>query len=231
MASLTLSQFQTEVLLTLDNMPTDDPIASSGIHTRGINRAPNRLIRMVGNADLFPEKHNTWTIGPTVVGDNTIALPSDCIIAQRLVSADSSSLPDWADTEERFISPIPRETIGLLAKPTSGAGYPQQWDRKAEQILYHPTTRTGYTTYLRLYGIARESAISSASDQFTISEDWDDAIVLLAAEYCARRMDGWQRRADEFLVAAKLQIDETMNVLGAERAVRPLTINIAGMPR
>ena len=45
------------------------------------------------------------------------------------------------------------------------------------------------------------------------------------------RLSSYSVKADEFLANAKLQIEETINIMGAERAVRPLSIQIAGMPR
>lgn len=216
MGILTLADFRIETRQALGNMPTSHPMVTLSILDRAINNAPNRLIRMAfggngQNVDLFPEKHNSWTIGPTVVGNNRIALDADILIPLELRSSESSTSPTWANTQEKLVVLTKTTTIGLLSKETTETGYARLWARKANDILYHPTTRTGYVDYFRVYGIAREVAISAGGDTFTLNADWDRVIVRLAAEDIARMMS-WTNRADELLNEARAQINETLGI-------------------
>jgi hypothetical protein len=226
MGALTLSDYQTEVRLALGNMQTSHPLYSGGIVTRAINQAANDLVRMAigGNgkhADLFPELRNSWTVGPTIVGDNSIARPSDCIVVTDVVSAQSSTLPDWADTQEQPVGFVMQpEIIGQLSKDSTIADYPRLWARKANRIVYHPTTRTGYTDYFRFYGLASCVALAAAADTFPLDAAWDNVIVLLASYSVAAKL-GWTERATGYLAMAKTQINETANVatLGNDKHV------------
>lgn len=216
MGNLTLADYRIEVRQTLGNMPTSHPMYSLSLIDRAINQAPNRLIRMAfggngQNLDLFPEKHNSWTIGPTVVGNNRIAMDADILVPLALRSSESSTSPTWADTQEKTVSRSLSSTIGLLSKSSTETGYARLWDRKANDIIYHPTTRTGYVDYFRVYGLARETAISSSGATFTLNADWDDHIVLLAAEKIARKMS-WTERANELLASVRDQVNETLRV-------------------
>lgn len=218
---MTLTQFGTEVKLLLNNMPSSDPFDTAGLITRNINRAANRLVRMaIGsageNADLFPELRNFWEVGPTEVGGSTGGQyqlrPSDAIMVTDVVSSDSSSAPTWGDTQERTLGKaVSAQTIGLMPKGSTIADYPRIWARRAKKILYWPTTRTGYTTYLGFYGVARLTPLSSGSETFQLEEDWDHVIVRLAASLTAHDM-GWKEEGDNWLAAVKDQILETANV-------------------
>lgn len=216
MGYLTLADYRIEVRQALGNMPTSHPMVTLSVLDRAINAAPNRLIRMAfggngTNVDLFPEKHNSWTIGPTVVGNNRIAMDADILVPLRVQRAESSSSPTWANTQEKLVSPATPALIGLMKKASTDVGYAALWTRKANDIMYHPTTRTGYVDYFRIYGIARESRITAPGATFTLIEDWDSAIVKLAAEDIARKM-GWTSRADELLASVRDQIEETLKV-------------------
>jgi hypothetical protein len=230
MAQMTLAQFRTQVLLMLMNMDVSHPAYTSGAIDRAINHAPNRLIGM--GPDMFEKKGNSWTSNTaTLVGASTMTLPTDLLILTDLASADSASLPDWASTQERMVVKDLVHTIAQLAKSSTVVDYPQLWDRKADKVLYWPTTRTGKTTYFRFYGIAREQAISNASDQFTLSEDWDRLISRLAAEEVARDILGWSNRADEWLANVRDEMAERIGVLNEELTAHLPRISIAGTPR
>jgi hypothetical protein len=235
MGDLTLSQMQTRVLLALGDLATDDEIVSTGLHTEAINHAPNRLIR--SKPDMFPEHINrSWTIGPTTVGLNRIALPTNLLILEKVVTNRSSTDPtsSWPSTQEHFVAPIDATVIGQQAKPSTVTGYPTTWDRKANDLIYNPTTRTGYTCYFRTYGVSGETALSGGGETFRIHRDWDTAVVFLAASEVAEYM-GWQERAQELVAAVEkrtgISIATSVNVAGKERAAKPLRFNIAGTPR
>jgi hypothetical protein len=212
-------------------MQSSDPF--DDLITRNINRAANRLVRMAigGNgeaADLFPELRNAWTIGPTTVGDNYVLRPSDAIVITTLHRAESSSLPDWDGTDEKPLGrPVPPETIGLMAKSSTIANYPQIWARRAKKILYWPTTRTGYTDYFHAYGLARITPLTTGSETFPLEEDWDGILARLAASMTAHDM-GLKEQGDTLLAVVKDQILETANVtsLGNDGGV----VQVEGAP-
>lgn len=233
MSTLTLAQMKTEVLLICGNEETSNPIIAADLHTRAINSAPNRLIRIVSNADLFPEKHvRVATAAATVVGSNTIALPTSPPIAivTRVTRTESSSAPTLADTTEKEMSLSTVEEIGLLDKASTLVEYPSLWARYGETIMYHPTTRTGKTTYLVVYGIAEEAAISDSAATFGLNARWDQAIVLLAASEVELKMNHPDRAA-QLEEAAKVRIAESMNIMGRERAMKRVRMRPAGIPR
>jgi hypothetical protein len=234
MGDLTLVDMQAAVRASLGDLPTDDPIASTTLIVQAINNAPNRLIRAM--PDLFPEHLNrSWTIGPTIVGDNRIALGENVLIIESVARNASSTDPDdWADTQEIPVNPVSALTIGRIAKPSTTVGYPTLWDRKGTDLLYNPTTRTGYTCYFRVYGISGETAISGGGETFRIHRDWDTSVVFLAASEIAEYM-GWAERAQELVTAVErrtgIPIAVSRPVGGRERAAKPLRVKIAGTPR
>lgn len=235
MSTLTMANMQAEVLLTLNNEQTDHPLISAGLHVRAINEAVNRLIRMVGNADLFPEKHvRLATAAATSVSANTISIPSTATplaIVTKVTCTESSSAPTLAATTEKPLGESDMETIGLLNKATTTTGYPKLWARYGESILYHPTTQTGYTTYLVVYGIAEEAAlVSGAATTFGLNARWDQAIVFLAAADVAMKM-GYADRAVELDDWAKRRIADSVNIMARQRNSRRFSLRAAWAPR
>lgn len=231
MGDLTRAEYQTRVLLALKNLRTTHPAIAAGVHTEAINHAANRLIRMA--PDMFPEHYNnSWTQGATTVGANTIALPENMLVLRDVRCSDETVITagDWSGAQERVVPIVGADTIGLLNKDATLTGYPRLCDRKGTNLIYWPTTRTGYTTYLRFYGIAGEAALTADGSTFRTHKDWDAAIVLLAAEEVATYL-GWIDRAKELLAAAKEHLGSSANILGKERATRGLNIGIAGTPR
>jgi hypothetical protein len=233
---LTLAQYQTEVILAVGNVPSQHPLIAAGIHTRAINRAPNRLIRMAPH--LFPEhKDRSWEIGPTVVGDNRIAIPATCSVVRAVHSADDDTggAPyPWEDIDEREVSRTEGLTVGLLEKDEDeSTGFPQMWDRQVNSIVYYPTTRTGFETYLRLYGDSIEAALSASGDTFRIHADWDNLIVLMAAQELAMKLDRGDRARElkeevkdelaKFNVVAEGDSDGAVSVEGM-----PTTLSVYG---
>src|SRR5687767_10521500 len=118
MGDLTLADYQASVLRVLDNASSTDPFISAGEHTREINRAANRMIRMY--PDQFPEhNNNTWTLDITVVGNHTTSIGNNQITVTRITSADSDTSPaatNWASVTERIVAQTDEETIGVIAK-------------------------------------------------------------------------------------------------------------------
>jgi len=217
MGDLTLSQYQTRVLLALKNVRSTHPAVVAGLHTQAINDAANDLVRTY--PDRFPEHNdNSWTLGPTIVGENKIALPDNLLVIGAVRSADSTTDPaGWEDTDERVVSRVSTQTIGLLDKASSDTGYPNLWDRKGTNLIYYPTTRTGYTTYLRVYGLAGETRLSAAGSTFRLHRDYDEAVVLFAAAKLARML-GFTERADELEAAAKRKMGDGISVVNEEAA-------------
>jgi len=233
MGDLTLAQYQSRVLLLLNNTRTTHPAVVAGLHTQAINDAANDLIRMYPNR--FPEHNgNSWTIGPTTVGDNLVALPSNLLAIDRVHHSQDATItpsdPDtWNTVQERYVAPITKGTIGLLSKSAS-TGYPTLWDRKSTNLLYFPTTATGYATYFRIYGLAGELKLSAAGDTFRLHRDFDEAVTLLAASKFAEVI-GQPERSFELEASTKRKMTGGMSVTGRERMARPMTITVRGMPR
>ena len=231
MGDLNLGQYQSAVRRALDNLRAGHPAIVAGDHTRCINDAANDLIRWYPNH--FPEHHNrTWTDGPTTVSANSIALPSNLIELQRVVHSNGATITsgDWSSTKEVLVSPITAETIGLAAKSSTQPGYPTLWDRKGYNLLYWPTTRTGYTTTFRFYGISGETRLSAGGDTFRMHRDFDQAIILLGASKLAVVI-GWTERALELEAAARRVVTSGKSVVGRERANKPNTVTAALCPR
>src|SRR5690349_1213040 len=104
MGALTLAQYESRVLLACGNVPDDHPLVIAGMHTTAVNNAANNLIRE--NPDLFPEHNdNSWTVGATVDGDDSIEMPSNLLVLQRVVTSrdavPSGSPPSvWSEITE-----------------------------------------------------------------------------------------------------------------------------------
>lgn len=219
MGDLNLGQLQGAVLRAVGNVQTDHPVIAAGDHTRCINDAANDLCRLF--PDRFPE-HNarTWTDGPTVLGDNAIALPSNLLTLDRVTHSDGATitLGDWSSIEERIVTQSTVETIGILDKASDVTGYPILWARQGTSLLYYPTTRTGFLTTFNLYGMSREEPLVAGGDVFRFDRDFDEAVVLLGAAKLARII-GYTERAAELEVAAKRKIGEGLSVILYEAPV------------
>lgn len=225
MSTMTLAQYQTRVLLALGNLSTAHPVISATMHTSAINDAANDLIRWY--PDRFPEhSDNSWTLGPTVVGENKISLFDTGLTYSTILVIDKVRRPKdedattdpagWEDTQEMVVSHTDVSTIGLQAKESSDSGYPRLYDRKGNYLMYHPTTRTGYTTYLRIYGLAGEVRLVGASETFRIGPDFDEAVILLAAAKVAMFMPGRAARSMELEAAARRKMTDGLSVINRE---------------
>jgi hypothetical protein len=224
MGALNLAEYQERVLLEVGNVA----VASA------INKAPNTLIRE--NPDLFPEhQNNTWTTGPTVVGDNLIPLPSNLNVLQK-VTCSRDAVPSgspasiWTLIQEYPLGLVATHTIGLIAKPTTITGYPTMCDRKSNNLIYNPTTQTGFTTYFRFYGIAGEVPLVAPGDTFRMDEYWDDILIQIAAASTLKSMRHYDA-AGEIMEDVRGALARMGGVVAKERASRPVRIRHAGMPR
>lgn len=233
MGELTLAQYQSRVKLACGNVPDAHPVIAAGMHTTAINNAPNLLIRE--NADLFPEhQNNTWTIGPTVAGDDRVPLPENLNVLQRVrCSRDAtpagSPPSDWTLIQEYPVALVSAQTIGLLSKPTTASAYPTMCDRKANDLLYNATTQVGYETYFRVYGIAGELPLASSGETFRMHRDFDSVIIMYAVAEVFTMM-GQYERAAATLAAAERTLQKSRSVVARERAARPVRVRIAGVP-
>ena len=212
MGNMNLGQMQAAVLRALDNLRSNHPMVVAGDHTRCINDAAADVIRLF--PERFVEHHDrSWTTGPTAVSADLISLPNNLLVLQKVRHSDGATITagDWSSIEEKVVSHVSVETIGLLNKVTTIADYPRLYDRKGTNLLYHPTTRTGFTTTFRFYGISRETPISAAGDTFRMDRDFDEVIVLLGAAKLARLI-GYSDRAVELETAAKRRVGEGISV-------------------
>lgn len=199
MGEFTFAEYKERVLLALGNLSTAHPSVIKNVHGKAVNDAPNDLIRLF--PDKFPEfNDNSWTLGPTVAGENKVTmLTSSAPILvldslRRPRDEDAATDPaGWEDTNEVIVSHSDVRTIGLLAKGATEVGFPRLYDRKGNFIMYHPTTRAGYESYLRAYGLAGEQRLVSPSSTFRMSADFDEAIVLFAAAKLAVSIQRYAR--------------------------------------
>lgn len=190
--------------------------------TNVINRAANRMIRMaIGanreNVNLFPSLRNSWTIGPTVVGKNYVQRPTDCLAAQRVVSAQQATTPTvdgWAQLREFEVAFVAREKFALLIKPGQ-ATWPNIWTMKGRTIEYYPTTQTGFPDNFRLYGIARALPLVNATDAFFFEEDLHPLVVTIAAALLAEKRS-WFDQSRLWLATAQNELSTTANQSGLE---------------
>jgi len=223
MASLTLAQFTAEVVLTCRNLSTADPYYSQ--ITNYLVRARNKIIRQaIGpriNVDLFPELHNSWTIGPTYPGSagivgNVIAKPSDCIAVTAVQRAQSATLPDWSVTREIKLTYQEPAMFGVLSKGSVVTpGYANIYTRKGKSIIIFPTPSAAYVDYLRVYGIKSEWPLVNPTDTFFSDEQWDDATVLKCAAMIQKRR-GWDAAAASLEDAVEKELAQTANISGLE---------------
>jgi len=240
MSEMTRAEYAIRVRRALGNMPAEHPAIADGELFEAIDNAPNRIIR--ANPHLFPEHHGrSWTQGPTEVPDgdadppitgNRIPIPSNVYIIERVHRNESSTDPNtWASTQEIPVVYLTDPgTLGLYSKTTTDTGYPTVCCRKDSDLMYHPTTATGFECFFRLYGISREIPLTSDESTFTMDRDFDRAIILMAASEIAESITGMGERAMELLTMAGTRIAERGGVVAIERAKRPMQYVPAGMP-
>lgn len=232
MGALTKAEYEERVKLACGNVPAAHPIIAAGMHTTAINNAPNWLIR--ANRDLFPEHNdNSWTIGPTAAGDDSVAIPANLLILEKVTHSEDA-VPvggsDWTLIQERPVAIISNvATIGLIAKPTTATGYPTMVARKGNVLVFNVTTSAGYETYFRLRGLAGEMRLSASGETFRMHEDFDSIIVQLAAAEVFE-MIGQYDRADALRAAVGQKLSAMRSVVASERAARPVRVRVAGAP-
>lgn len=237
MGALTKAEYEARVKRACGNVPDSHPVVAEGMLTSAVNNAPNRLIRE--NPDLFPEhNNNSWTYGPTAVGDDSAPLPENLIVLERVtVSRDAiptgTPASDWTLIQEHHVAlPVSGvKTIGLIAKPTTTVGYPTFADRKGNFLVFNPTTQTGYTTYFRFYGLAGEEPLAADDDTFRMHEHFDTIIIHLAAAEVLTHMQQYELAGAKESVAERLIAGMRGGVVARERALRPVRMTVAGMPR
>jgi len=212
MGDKTLSQYRAAVRRALDNLDELHPMIVAGDDTECINKAAGDIVRLFPNR--FTEHNDrSWTSGPTIAGDDLISLPSNLLVLQKVrhSNGETVTLGDWSGIEEVIVSQSSVDVIGLLNKDTDVADYPTLYDRKGTNLLYYPTTRAGYETTFRFYGISREAPISAPGDTFRLDRDFDEVIVLLAASKLARLI-GYTERAAQLDLDAKRIVGEGLSV-------------------
>lgn len=231
MGNLNLGQYETAVLGALDGLRANHPLVVANEHTRCINDAANDLIRWFPNH--FPEhkKKRTWSTGPTTVGENQIALPENLNVLERVVHSGGETITDgdWTAVRERYMAPFTTETIGLLDKSTSRTGYPTLWDRKGVNLIYFPTTQTGFTTTFRFYGSSGEIRLTASGDTFRMNRDFDQVIILLAASKMAMLV-GYLDRSIALETAARRIMTSGQSVVGRELAAKGYGVTSALCP-
>lgn len=233
MASLTLTQFTAEVVLACRNLSTVDPYYSQ--ITNYLTRARNKIIRQaIGpriNVDLFPELHNSWTIGPTypnstgIVG-NVISKPADCIAVTAVQRAQSATLPDWSVTRETKLTYQEPAMFGILSK-NAATGYATIYTRKGKSIVVFPSPSASFVDYLRVYGIKSESPLVNAGDMFFSDEQWDDATVLKCAAMIQDKR-GWSAAAATLEERVDKELAQTANVSGLEEISHESALSCSG---
>jgi hypothetical protein len=186
--------------------------------------------------NLFPElARQTWTIGPTypidgviVVDANTVAQPDDCFVVTAVKRAESATLPDWTTTQELPVNFIEWETFGLLDKDTTAnPDYIRQFTRKGKTIKVWPSITSGFSDYLRFYGIACEQALTDDAQSFFVNDHWHDLICTLTAAQMSKRM-GLYKQAGELMAEVQQEIGTTTDVTGKEGG--NFAVSVQGMP-
>lgn len=216
MGDYNLTGYQNLVIGMIDELESDNPRVVAGDHTDCINWAANNLIRMF--PDRFPEhQDNTWVSGPTTVSYNYLAIADnilaiDCVNQTEgaTVSAVTPGL-SLAGIAEEPVAKTNAGIIALLNKSTTTTGYPKLWARQGTNLLYHPTTQTGYTTTFIIHGLAGEVPLSSGGATFRLHRDYDEIVALLAAAKMAR-ICGFTDRSMELNDAAKRTLGEMFSV-------------------
>lgn len=238
MGNLNLSQYQAAVLRAAGNIRASVPAVLAGDHTRSINWAANQLIREYPE-HFIEHLDNSWTLGPTEVGKNKIALADNVLIIDAVRTSDDATIDttdsdtlaaSWASTPEKILYPTSIERIGILNKAATTTGYPRRWARYGKALMYNPTTRTGYTTYLHIHGMAGEIPLTAAGNTFRLHYDYDEAVITKAAARFARII-GQKERADELEADVKRMMQEGVNIVARERVTKGGMVTSGLCPR
>jgi hypothetical protein len=224
---------KTRLALVANNMQTSDPFyAYLDDHiNQALRLLPLRASRLFPNYSLFPEhKDIEWT-DVTVVDTNYLALPSDQIVIQRAYSLDSSSAPNLNNADWRELTWVSPKEFDQYEKPTTQEAYPSVFTLREGRIYFHPTPRTGYTTYVKIDGIQDEPELSADGDTPRMHSRWHPAILQLAAYFLFDDM-GWAEQADRKLKAADEQISTiAASLVGLRHANTHRVMRVAGTPR
>lgn len=225
---MNLIQMQTAVLRMLDNLQSTDPFYTDYLFptagneaTSVLNQSANRLLRMAvgnngSNMNAFPELHDTFNLGPTVAGTNTLTRPTNCIAIQRISSSRQATLPTWDTTREYPTTYLPPTTFGQLGKTaaTASPNYVSIYTLIAKTVVVFPTPAAGFIDYLRLYGLRAETPLvtSATTTTFIMDVDWHPLVVKLAASTLAGMRNNIEKEKQWFgEVVTELQLQLGVN--------------------
>lgn len=231
---MNFSTLKTRLLLNAGNMQSTHPLASyAGQYVNDGNRfMVARASRNYPNYQLFPEHSDYyWTPSVTVADTNTVALPSDSLVVQRVYSADSSTLPNLNNQQWRLLSYSDPEDFDQMSRPTTMTSYPVLWTQRKGNIELWPTPRTGKTTYIKMDGIDDEPDMTNATDVPRVNARWHPAIIDCASHLICNDM-GWVEDAQRFLDAADQKIAMVgASLVGLRAANFKRCAYVSGAPR
>ena len=211
----------------LNNMESTDTFyslifpAGGAESTSVINQSANRLIRTAIGANknafgLFPELQETFNLGPTVAGTNTLTRPTNCIAIQKIMSSQSATLPTWDTTREYTTVYMPPARFGALTKDSNvRPDYVRIYTLIGKKIAVYPTPAAGYIDYLRLYGLKAEANLVNGSDVFVMDPDFHPLVVKLAASDLADKMD-WPDKSVRWYNEVLTELGVMLDVSGEQ---------------
>lgn len=222
---------KTRAALNCGNMQSSDPFYTYlGDY---VNAALNAMVlrsltKARVNLNLFPELRTDWT-EITIVDQNYLALPSNLLVVDSVLSFDSSTAPTMATSAQTPMTYLSWRDFQNLPKETTVTGYPRIWTRYNNRLYIWPTPRTGYTSYIHLLGLKKEPELSGATDSPAIPELWHDAWLYMACyKICVDK--GWGEDATRFLVACDTEITQSIDLVGLDNAQKHGRIRIEGDP-
>jgi hypothetical protein len=228
---MTFGDMKTQAALALDNMQSDHPWYSSiGTH---LNEAANAVLMMAyakdkRAANVFPElRKRRWT-DTTAAAEASFDLPSTLLVLESVTCTRDDTAYDPTTQREHPMSEIAPEDFAMLNK--SATGWPILWTRNGGQISYYPTCSAGYETVMVIHGTRKESALTTDSQSYAMSDLWHPTVVKVAVGITLQNM-GEHERANGWMDAADKGVTGVLNLVGLERIRNRVNVGISGMPR
>lgn len=239
MVAINYGRMQTLVARNANNLQTSHPqydLINDATGRTVINEAANRVILHAvaqdrRNVNNFPELRDQWWETASSNNSNSFDFPDDMLVMESARCTRSTTSFDDAIQTQYPITECPDENLFAYLSKTA-KGWPTQWRRAANKFVYWPTTSTtptDYSTVIVLSGIAKEQALTTSNQTYTLNELWHPTIVKCATALLFDALGlpdaaAWWDQVDRDVTA-------TINLLGLENMKNRVQIEIEGVPK
>lgn len=228
---MTLGELKNRIIKRMGNLDSQDLFYDNlGGYANG---AVIELITRAAGRDrstmsLFPEQRYRWKTVTTTADEETVALPSDLLVLDKVYSYDSTvtagvpAAPADADVRREVIE-VTEHEFDIRTRRTGD--YPDSYCQVGTDLLVDPIPDADHVTYLLITGIKLPAEVVEDGSDMPVKSMWDEALVDFGSALAAIDQ-GWSEDAAAWMAAglAKVQRSLSYVAMGNKRKSARLRI-------